>query len=172
MKKKKKLNYNLYLTGFMGSGKSTIGAALSRIYRLDLIDTDRRIEKSEGMALSEIYEQYGEEYFREKERELFLKISKMKGQVVAAGGETLFNPGIAQIMKNGKIVLIKTPIEEVLKRVKRRNTRPSIMGKSDEEIIEMIRTREKAYEEAADIIVLTNGRDKEEVAEEIIEALF
>ncbi len=155
----------------MGSGKSTIGSVIARVYRMDSIDTDRWIERREKLSVSMIYEKFGEEYFLEKERELMKKIGSRKGLVVSTGGETLFDPGNLEIMKKGRIVLIKTPVQEVLKRVKRRHTRPQLEGKSDDEIIEMIKGRELIYEEAADIIVETRGRTREEIAREIMEQM-
>ena len=171
VEKKRRYNYNIYLTGFMGSGKSTIGAVIARIYRMEAIDTDRWIEKREKLSVSMIYEKFGEEYFLEKERELMKRIERRKGLVVSTGGETLFNPGNPEIMKKGRIVLIKTPVQEVLKRVKRRHTRPQLEGKSDEEIISMIKEREMIYEKAADIVIETGGRTQEEIAYEIMEQM-
>ena len=171
MEKKRRYNYNIYLTGFMGSGKSTIGSVIARIFRMDSIDTDRWIEKHEKLSVSMIYEKFGEDYFLEKERELMKRIGSRKGLVVSTGGETLFNPGNPEIMKKGRIVLIKTPVHEVLKRVKRRHTRPQLEGKSDEEIISMIKEREMIYEDAADIVIETRGRTREEIAYDIMEQM-
>ena len=87
----------------MGSGKSTIGSVIARVYRMDSIDTDRWIERREKLSVSMIYEKFGEEYFLEKERELMKKIGSRKGLVVSTGGETLFDPGNLEIMKKEQV---------------------------------------------------------------------
>lgn len=172
MEKKKNYRYNIYLIGFMGAGKSRLGQTINRIYRLETIDTDRAIEKKEGLSVREIFESRGREYFMEREVRLMKKLSGRKGIVVSTGGGTVLQEENREIMKAGKVIYIRTPFEEILKRVKRRKTRPMIDGKSDEEIYELMKAREKIYEDTADYIIDTDGKKAEEIAAEVIELLI
>ena len=172
MEKKKNYRYNIYLIGFMGAGKSRLGQTINRIYRLETIDTDRAIEKKEGLSVREIFESRGREYFMEREVRLMKKLSGRKGIVVSTGGGTVLQEENREIMKAGKVIYIRTPFEEILKRVKRRKTRPMIDGKSDEEIYELMKAREKIYENTADYIIDTDGKKAEEIAAEVIELLI
>ena len=88
MEKKKKLNYNIYLTGFMAAGKTTAAAELGRLYRMETVDTDVLIEKEAGCSTSEIFAKYGEEYFRALETEVLRRLSKRKNLIVSCGGRT------------------------------------------------------------------------------------
>lgn len=172
MEKKRNYNYNIYLVGFMGSGKSTLGDTLSRVYRLEVVDTDRVIEKAEGMSVFDIFSEKGRDYFVEKEVELMRKLGKRKGLIVSCGGEAPLVPENLEIMKKGKIVYVKTPIEQILRRVRRRHTRPLLENKSNAEIAEMFKDRADVYADIADIIVCTAGKSRERVAEEVIEQLY
>lgn len=172
MEKKKNYRYNIYLIGFMGAGKSRLGQTINRIYRLETIDTDRAIEKKEGLSVREIFESRGREYFMEREVRLMKKLSGRKGIVVSTGGGTVLQEENREIMRSGKVIYIRTPFEEILKRVKRRKTRPMIDGKSDEEIYELMKAREKIYEDTADYIIDTDGKKAEEIAAEVIELLI
>ena len=80
---------NLVLCGFMGSGKSTIGRQLSEKLGMRFIDTDTYIEQKEGMTISQIFEEKGEEYFRELELETCRELSKLRGSIISTGGGTL-----------------------------------------------------------------------------------
>lgn len=172
MEKKRKYRYNIYLIGFMGAGKSRLGQTIHRMYRLETIDTDKAVENKEGLSVREIYEEYGQEHFRECEVRIMRKISGRKGLVVSTGGETPLQEENLKIMKNGKVIYVRTPFEEVLKRVRRRKTRPMLDGKTDEEIFELMKEREKIYEEAADHIVDTDGKKPEETAAEVVGLLM
>lgn len=171
MHKKKKLNYNVYLTGFMGVGKTTVSGALAREYRLTCLDLDKEIEKAEKMKISEIFAEHGEAYFRQKETEMLEALSRRKGIVVSCGGGTALYETNRRIMKRGKTVLLTAPDDIILKRLRRNHNRPLIEGKSDEEILELMRARNAAYMEAADIVIETSNEDPRLTAERIVEQL-
>lgn len=161
---------NIVLCGFMGSGKSTIGKALAEKLNLEFIDTDTLIEENEGMKISQIFEKYGEKYFRECETKLIEKLSQGKGRVIALGGGLAANSENHKFLKNsGKIVFLNCSIEETLKRILGDTTRPlTVLGKED--IIKRYNERLPIYKSIADVTVDSTGNVRKTL-ESLLEVL-
>ena len=166
---------NIILEGFMGSGKSTVSELISDKLELELIDTDEAIEEAEGRKISEIFEQDGEETFRDMETELMeMVISEhMRETVISLGGGLPVREKNRELLKRaGKVVYLRTSPETVYDRLKGDDTRPLLKSENPlARIKELQDERGKIYEEAADIIVDTDGKSPEEVANEIIAAI-
>jgi len=97
----------LFIIGFMGSGKSFLGRQLAAYINWSFIDLDEEIEKSEGQSITEIFEQKGEEYFRNIETKVLVKTIEHKHTIIATGGGTpCFNRNMDWILKHGKSVYI------------------------------------------------------------------
>ena len=95
-----KIDYNIFLIGFMGAGKSTIARSLVQKLNFPLIEMDERIVKEQGMPISEIFDRYGEEHFRDIESELVKTIGTLEPSVVSCGGGTVLRPENVENMKN------------------------------------------------------------------------
>ncbi|SCX92799.1 shikimate dehydrogenase [Butyrivibrio hungatei] len=166
---------NVILEGFMGSGKSTVSELISDKLELELIDTDEAIEEAEGRKISEIFEQDGEEAFRDMETGLMeMVISEhMRETVISLGGGLPVREKNRELLKRaGKVVYLRTSPETVYDRLKGDDTRPLLKSENPlARIKELQDERGKIYEEAADIIVDTDGKSPEEVANEIIAAI-
>lgn len=166
---------NIILEGFMGSGKSTVSELISDKLELELIDTDEAIEEAEGRKISEIFEQDGEEAFRDMETGLMeMVISEhMRETVISLGGGLPVREKNRELLKRaGKVVYLRTSPETVYDRLKGDETRPLLKSEDPlARIKELQDERGKIYEEAADIIVDTDGKSPEEVANEIIAAI-
>ncbi|MEE3470686.1 MAG: shikimate dehydrogenase [Butyrivibrio hungatei] len=166
---------NIILEGFMGSGKSTVSELISDKLELELIDTDEAIEEAEGRKISEIFEQDGEEAFRDMETELMeMVISEhMRETVISLGGGLPVREKNRELLKRaGKVVYLRTSPETVYDRLKGDETRPLLKSEDPlARIKELQDERGKIYEEAADIIVDTDGKTPVEVADEIIAAI-
>ena len=166
---------NIILEGFMGSGKSTVSELISDKLELELIDTDEAIEEAEGRTISEIFEQDGEEAFRDMETELMeMVISEhMRETVISIGGGLPVREKNRELLKKaGKVVYLRTSPETVYDRLKGDDTRPLLKSEDPlARIKELQDKRGQIYEEAADIIVDTDGKTPEEVADEIIAAI-
>ncbi len=166
---------NIILEGFMGSGKSTVSEILSDKLELELIDTDEAIEEAEGRKISEIFEQDGEEAFRDMETELMeMVISEhMRETVISLGGGLPVREKNRELLKRaGKVVYLRTSPETVYDRLKGDETRPLLKSEDPlARIKELQDKRGQIYEDAADIIVDTDGKSPEEVADEIIAAI-
>lgn len=160
---------NIYLIGFMGSGKSAVASYLMRQYGFPYVEMDREIEADCGMPIPEIFEKEGEGAFRQKETLLLRKIAQRDELIVSCGGGVPMRAENVEIMRgSGKIVLLKAEPETILKRVKRSENRPVLKGKKTiEGIQELMEQRRERYEAAADYIVSTDGKHISEVAEEV-----
>lgn len=126
---------NVYLVGFMGTGKTTIGRELARLMGRKFVDVDQEIERREGLTVAEIFAQHGEAAFRKAEQEVALELSTASNRIVATGGGTILNPTIfAAFEGSGVLVCLYTDKEDLVDRLQRTDKRPLLKGQSQEEV--------------------------------------
>lgn len=171
-----KLNkdYNIILIGFMGSGKSAVGAELAERLGRKFIDTDEIIERKTGMTVREIFEKHGEEFFRDRESEAAAQLlTYNQGEMIAAagGGIILRKENRAVISKAGEVVLLKASPPEILSRIGGCANRPLLNQEDPLETIKMILEEREPYYSEYKIAFDTTGKTVSEVCEEIIERL-
>jgi shikimate kinase len=130
----------VFLVGFMGSGKSTLGKKLSELMNVSFIDLDNRIEESEGKSVSEIFKERGEEYFRNLEAEALRKTSRIRNAVIATGGGApCFYDNMEWMNENGVTVYLKAEAGELYHRLlKERETRPLLAHLGDVALFDYI----------------------------------
>lgn len=164
---------NLYLTGFMGCGKTTVARAFRELYGREIIEMDERIAEEAGMTIPEIFARQGEEAFRAMETSLLDSLQDKKGLVVSCGGgAVLRQENVDRMRQNGCIVCLKASPEVILERVSRNNDRPVLEGKKTlSGIRELMESRRPAYERAASLVIETDGKSAAEICEEILQAL-
>lgn len=167
-------SYNIILIGFMGSGKSTISDYLSTMFAMKTIEMDQIIAEREGMSISDIFAVYGEEYFRNLETNLLIELQSMRNVVVSCGGGTpLRERNVAEMKKNGRVVLLTASPETIYKRVKDSHDRPLLeQNKNVTYISELMEKRREKYEAAADVRIETDGKDELVICEEIVQKLL
>ena len=163
---------NIILCGFMGCGKSTVGALLAKKTGMSFIDLDSYIEKKENKTVSKIFADSGEDYFRALEIEAARELSERNGLVIAAGGGTLvFRENVEVLKKSGRIVLLELPVETVAKRLENDTTRPLLnRPDKDEAMRELYNKRLPLYRAVCDLELDTTDLSPEETAETILEA--
>lgn len=149
------MSKNIILCGFMGCGKTTVGKNLQRRSGMNMIDTDAYIEKKQGMKISEIFDKYGESYFRDLEYDACCELSKKSGIIISTGGGALtFERNVQALKKNGTIVLIDVPIDTIKERLKNDTTRPLLQRPDrDKAMKDLYEKRMPLYKKAADIVV-------------------
>ena len=161
----KKKNY--YLTGFMAAGKSTIGPILANTLGWDFFDLDKEVEKHEGMKIVELFEQKGEDYFREVETTTLKKLSEDGGSIISLGGGAIASEvNFAIIKSTGKIIYLKSSPEMAYKRLRFKKDRPAFVFDGDEvptkeqflERINQLLDSRKKYYEQCDFIVDTDNQ--------------
>jgi len=120
---------NLTLTGMMGVGKTTIAKRIAKKLNYKFVDIDKIIEKQEGISISSIFKDKGEEYFRKIEKKLTIIELKKNNSVISLGGGAFLNSTIRQCAKKHSISFwLDVPIETLLKRLKKSKNRP-VLGK-------------------------------------------
>jgi shikimate kinase len=132
----------IFLTGFMGSGKSSFGRRLAIRLERDFVDTDREIERIASATIAEIFETRGEEAFRHIEREVIDSLGGLPdGTVVALGGGAVCGEGVMELLKEwGTTVYLRMSPSHLVKRIgeKGRDKRPKIKGMDDEQLLAYI----------------------------------
>ncbi len=164
---------NIFLIGFMGSGKSSIGVRLARKLKRTFVDTDREIEKVTGMTVAELFRRHGEVRFRSEEKLMLNKLTSRENLVIAAGGSLTPEEGSREIFgKNSIIICLKAPPEEIFARVNRKKgSRPLLKKAFTLEDVEKLMEQYRDYEEIADFTVNTGGKPQEQIVDEIIDRL-
>ena len=164
---------NIFLIGFMGAGKSTIAKVLKEKLNVPLCEMDEMIAEQQKMAISDIFAQYGETYFRDLETQLVKDISEKDGVIVSCGGGAVLREENVSFMKeNGRIVLLSATPDTIYERVRYSKDRPILNGHMNVEYIrELMEKRRSRYESVADLAVATDGRSVETIADEIIAKL-
>ncbi|MFB4166456.1 shikimate kinase [Virgibacillus sp. JSM 102003] len=156
----------LYLIGFMGSGKSTIGEMLSNILGLPHIDTDHLVEEVYGQTISSIFQSDGEGTFRKYESEVLKKTPSLNHIISTGGGIVEKEENTLFMKENGIVIYLNTSFEEIAKRLEDDQLRPLWSQNVKEKKI-LFNRREKLYEENADKIIHTDNKSAREIAGEI-----
>lgn len=167
------IEYNIVLIGFMGTGKTTISKALSRITGLKEVDVDKYIVEKERMEITDIFEQKGEAYFRNLETQALREVQKTKGKIISCGGGAVLKDENVDILKDGgKIVLLTATPETIFERVKDQTTRPVLnRDMSIEHVTELMQQRNPRYEEVADIKVNVDSNDRVRTCYDLLKKL-
>ena len=170
---RKLFNYNIVLIGFMGAGKSTISDFLKNVFAMDVVEMDQIIAQRQGMSISDIFETYGEQYFRDLETNLLIEMQSRSNVVISCGGGTPMREcNVVEMKKNGRVVLLTAKPETILDRVKNNHDRPLIENnKTVSFIADLMEKRRAKYEAAADIIIETDGKNELEICEELVHRL-
>ncbi len=160
---------NIFLIGFMGTGKTTVAGMLARQEQLHEVDLDAEIERRKGMKIREIFEAYGEAYFRDLETRLVQEQEQRQGSVVSCGGGTVLRrENVKSMRRSGVVILLTATPQTIYERVKNNRNRPLLNGKMNVDyIFELMEKRKNSYEEAADFCVSTDGKTAKEIAFEI-----
>lgn len=143
--------------GFMGAGKTTIGKKIAKILGYQFIDLDRNIEKKFGMKIPDIFNNYGEEFFRNVESECLIETSTTKNAVISLGGGTPIREKNLNIIKRNISIYIKLPPKGLYNRlINSKNSRPLLQNLNSEELLqyitEKLKERESIYQSATIII--------------------
>lgn len=137
----------IVLVGLMGVGKSTVGRRLADRLRLPFVDADHEIEAAAGMTITEIFDRFGEPYFRDGERRVIARLMDGRPKVIATGGGAFVNETTRRlILDHGTAIWLHAPPEVLAERVKRRDTRPLLRGRDARQVLaELAAQREPLY---------------------------
>lgn len=165
-------NKNIVLIGLMGSGKSSSGQALAKMLKREIFSTDEIIEHHEAKPISQIFEEHGEAYFRQLEKELVKDLVKKKDAVIDCGGGVFVNEENRKNLKqNGIVIYLSGSVDTLYNRVKARTHRPLLQVEDPKKkLTDLLNEREKFYKEAH-LTFKTDGKTPQEVAEDIFKVL-
>jgi len=161
---------NIVLIGFMGTGKTTIGRLLASRLGRPFVDCDKKVEYENGMTIREIFEHYGEGYFRQQEQDMIAKLSRYDNAVIATGGGVVLSPeNMRRLKRNGVIIALTASVETILERTGRRNTRPLLLDLLPrEQIVHKLLNERGALYQKADFSIDTNSNSPQYVISEIM----
>ena len=169
MERQEGLKSNIILVGPMGSGKTTVGQILAINLGWRFIDTDQLIVERTGKEIPLLFEEQGEEYFRQVEKEVISRFSQISRTVIATGGGAVIDRTNYQLLKeNGLVFYLKASPSVLTRRVGSGKGRPLLLGKDIQAIVVgLLKEREKYYQEA-DLTIETDFLTPYEVADLLI----
>jgi len=159
---------NVYLVGFMGTGKTSVGRLLAKKEGWNFIDLDELIELKEQRRISDIFAKEGEPYFRKLEKKFLKQVSTQKKFVAACGGGVVLDQDNIKLMKKtGVLICLGANCEEIFKRVSSSDHRPILNVAKPKERIELLLKLRAPYYAQADKTIDTSGLTIKEVAAKI-----
>ncbi len=162
----------IVLVGLMGVGKSTVGRRLAGILGRDFVDADDAIEEAAQRKVSEIFEEFGEEYFRAGERRVIARLMDEHSGVIATGGGAFVDDETrALILENAIAVWIDCDIDTLVERTSRRNTRPLLRTGDPKEILSRLYAEREPYYSQAQVRVESVDGPHHDTVRRIIEAI-
>ena len=163
---------NIFLVGPMGSGKSSLGKKLAKSLDKKFIDTDKEIEKKENKTINEIFENNGEKYFREKEKEFLINIPNNLNMIIATGGGIVTNQENREKLKENKVIFLNASIERQNKRTSKSDKRPLLKNVNRlKKLRELYDQRLELYREVSNIEIYVDKFTSKDILIKIIEEL-
>lgn len=160
---------NIYLVGFMGTGKSSVSKLLAEKTGRKFIDLDDLIEIKEKRKISDIFAKDSEAYFRKVEKQTLIEVSAKQEIIVACGGGIVIDPENIKIMKKtGKIICLTAKPEVILKRTKKYPHRPLLNVDDSKKQIELLFEKRAPFYALADITINTSELSVEQIVDKII----
>ena len=160
---------NIYLVGFMGAGKTSVGMRLAELLRWDFVDLDQRIEEREGRSIREIFSVEGEAYFRDREREELARAALKRQIVVALGGGAFVDDRNREtIALSGTSIWLDATMDTLYPRCADDPSRPLVAARGE---MEQLLERRRPYYEQAALRIEVDGRTVDDLARSIVRRL-
>lgn len=164
-------NVNLYLVGFMGTGKTTVGRVVAQKLGFGLLDSDAEIERLQGRTISDIFATDGEPAFRVLERAFVEHGHPTERTVIACGGGLVVQPGMLETLQaRGVVVCLHASIQTILDRTARHRTRPLLAVDDPEERVRTLYAQREPIYKRCGTVILTDGRPLPDIAAHVVRA--
>ncbi|MDD2752806.1 MAG: shikimate kinase [Candidatus Omnitrophica bacterium] len=159
---------NIYLVGFMASGKTTVGRELAKREKRHFLDLDDLIELKQGRRIADIFSTEGEAYFRKIEKLALKEAAAEEHFVFACGGGIIMDPDNLKLMQqSGKVICLSASVQTILKRTAATSHRPLLNVAEPKKQIELLLKLRAPYYAQADAVVKTDNLSVKEVVEKI-----
>lgn len=167
-----KVDRPIVLVGLMGSGKSTIGRRLANLLGRTFIDADDAIEEAADMSVGDIFEEFGEPYFRDGERRVIARLLEEEHGVIATGGGAFCNQETRRLLLDKALTIwLDCDLETLVERTGRRNHRPLLRNGDRSEILQRLHAERSPFYSQASIRVKTSDFPHHQTALRILEAI-
>lgn len=168
----RKIDRPIVLVGMMGVGKSSIGRRLSGLLHLPFVDADEAIETAAQMSIAEMFERFGEPYFRDGERRVIARLVDGERKIIATGGGAFVNDSTrALILDKAVAVWLDSDIDILVDRVTRKDTRPLLRGGDPREILDRLHRERQPYYAQAPIHVLSSAGPQGKTVGKVLKGL-
>ena len=168
----KRYDSNIVLIGFMGTGKSTVGASLAAKLQYTFVDLDEEIVRQEGRSIPEIFEQDGESYFRDAESRVLASLMNKDHIIIATGGGcVLRNENCNLMQERGFVVHLTAEVDTIVDRVKGDQNRPLLQGDASERVRSLMTARQGKYD-FAHTVIPTDDMQVDELSDAVIKAFI
>ena len=162
----------IVLVGLMGVGKTTVGRRLANRLKLPFVDADHEIEHAAGMTIADIFDRFGEKYFRDGERRVIARLIDGKPKVIATGGGAFINDETRSlILADALCVWLDAPVEVLVERVRRRDTRPLLRGRDAGAVLRDLAAARTPFYSLAHLRVASADAPHENTVRAIMEAI-
>lgn len=165
---------SVFLVGPMGSGKTAVGRAVARLLGYGFVDSDAEVENRTGVDIPFIFEKEGEPGFRLREREAIEELTRWRRTVLATGGgAVLLAENRRRLAERGLVVYLQASIDQQVERTRHTRHRPLLTQAEDprQRLTELMAVREPLYRGVANLVVATDGRRVQSVAEDVVAGL-
>lgn len=163
---------SIVLVGLMGAGKSTIGRRLAARLGLMFKDADSEIEAAASLSIADLFSLYGEASFREGEERVIARLLREGPMVLATGGGAFMREATRErIAEGGVSVWLKADLDVLMRRVRKRNTRPLLQTADPEETMRRLMELRHPVYALSDVVVLSREVTHERVVQDVVEAL-
>ena len=160
---------NLYLVGFMGTGKSTVGRAVAQRLGFQALDSDHEIERVVGKTIPEIFASDGEAAFRAREREFVTNGHPATRTLVACGGGIITQPGVLELLQaRGVVICLHASIETILDRTARNRHRPLLNVEDPEARVRALFAEREPIYKRAGTVILTDSRPLSDIVAHVV----
>ena len=167
-----RLDRPVVLVGMMGVGKSTVGRKLAALLGLGFRDADDEIEEAAQMSVTEIFERFGEDYFRDGERRVIARLMEGGPKVIATGGGAFVQEETRKlILERGIAVWLDSDVDTLVERVGRKDTRPLLRGGDPHEIVARLKAEREPFYAEAPIHIFSNSGPHGEAVTRIVQEL-
>ena len=168
----RRIDQPLVLIGMMGVGKSTIGRKLASMLHLPFSDADEAIEEAAQMSVSEIFEKFGEDYFRDGERRVITRLVDDRPSVIATGGGAFSNRETRELILDKAIAIwLDCDTQTLVERVGRKDTRPLLRDGDPHEIISRLKREREPFYAQAPIHIMSEAGPHQQAVQRILKAV-